>query len=53
MTTLQLAIPYLESGDQLMRAEFEQRYNAMPDGFKAELDRRNCLRGLTRSLCNA
>jgi len=37
MTTPQLAIPYLESGDRLTRAEFERRYNAMPDGFKAEL----------------
>ena len=37
MTTPQPAIPYLESGDRLTRAEFERRYNAMPDGFKAEL----------------
>ncbi len=37
MTTPQLAIPYLESGDRLTRAEFERRYNATPDGFKAEL----------------
>ena len=37
MTTPQPAIPCLESGDRLTRAEFERRYNAMPDGFKAEL----------------
>lgn len=37
MTTLQSTIPYLESGDRLTRVEFERRYSAMPDGFKAEL----------------
>ncbi len=30
-------IPPLENGDRLSRDEFEQRYAAMPDGFKAEL----------------
>jgi Uma2 family endonuclease len=30
-------IPPLESGDQLTRAEFERRYDAMPDLKKAEL----------------
>lgn len=31
------AIPPLENGDQLTRAEFERRYDAMPDLKKAEL----------------
>jgi Putative restriction endonuclease len=30
-------IPPLENGDRLSRAEFERRYEAMPDGYKAEL----------------
>ena len=30
-------IPPLENGDHLTREEFERRYNAMPDGIKAEL----------------
>jgi hypothetical protein len=30
-------IPTLENGDRLSRDEFERRYAAMPDGFKAEL----------------
>lgn len=30
-------IPTLENGDRLSRDEFERRYEAMPDGFKAEL----------------
>lgn len=30
-------IPWLESGDHLTRAEFERRYDAMPDLKKAEL----------------
>ncbi|GAA6620551.1 Uma2 family endonuclease [Scytonema sp. NUACC26] len=32
-----MPIPPLESGDRLSRAEFERRYNATPEGFKAEL----------------
>ena len=31
------AIPPLENGDRLTRAEFERRYDAMPDLKKAEL----------------
>lgn len=31
------ALPPLESGDRLTRAEFEQRYAATPENFKAEL----------------
>jgi Uma2 family endonuclease len=31
------AIPWLESGDQLTREEFERRYQAMPAGTRAEL----------------
>jgi len=31
------ALPLLENGDRLTRAEFENRYNAMPDLKKAEL----------------
>ena len=30
-------IPPLESGDRLTRAEFERRYEATSDSFKAEL----------------
>jgi hypothetical protein len=30
-------IPPLENGDRLTRDEFERRYNAMPEGIKAEL----------------
>lgn len=30
-------IPPLETGDHLSRDEFERRYNAMPEGIKAEL----------------
>jgi Uma2 family endonuclease len=32
-----LAVPFLESGDRLTRAEFERRYEATPEKFKAEL----------------
>ena len=32
-----LTIPPLESGDKLTRAEFERRYDAMPNLKKAEL----------------
>jgi Uma2 family endonuclease len=32
-----LSIPPLESGDRLTRAEFERRYEATPETFKAEL----------------
>jgi Uma2 family endonuclease len=31
------SVPRLESGDRLTRAEFERRYEAMPEGVKAEL----------------
>jgi hypothetical protein len=31
------AVPPLETGDRLTRAEFERRYNAMPSIKKAEL----------------
>ena len=31
------AIPWLENGDRLTRAEFERRYDAMPHLKKAEL----------------
>src|SRR5512133_3110612 len=31
------AVPPLENGDRLTRAEFERRYRAMPDVKKAEL----------------
>jgi len=31
------AIPILENGDRLTRAEFERRYDAMPELDKAEL----------------
>jgi hypothetical protein len=34
---LMMAIPPLESGDRLTRAEFERRYKATPETFKAEL----------------
>src|SRR4051812_12406098 len=33
----QAAVPPLESGDRLSRAEFERRYEAMPELKKAEL----------------
>lgn len=32
-----LRVPPLENGDHLTRDEFERRYNAMPDGVRAEL----------------
>lgn len=32
-----IPIPALESGDRLTRAEFERRYEATPEKFKAEL----------------
>lgn len=32
-----LVVPPLESGDRLIRAEFERRYQATPEKFKAEL----------------
>lgn len=32
-----LTIPPLESGDKLIRTEFERRYDAMPNLKKAEL----------------
>ncbi len=32
-----LPVPALESGDRLTRAEFERRYEATPEKFKAEL----------------
>jgi Uma2 family endonuclease len=32
-----IPIPPLESGDRLTRAEFERRYEATPEKFKAEL----------------
>jgi len=35
--TRSLSIPPLESGDRLTRAEFERRYEATPEKFKAEL----------------
>jgi Uma2 family endonuclease len=35
--TRSLSIPPLESGDRLTRAEFERRYEATPETFKAEL----------------
>ena len=35
--TLDDALPVLENGDRLTRAEFERRYGAMPDLKKAEL----------------
>src|SRR5262245_8401496 len=31
------AVPPLRDGDRLSRAEFHRRYEAMPDGVKAEL----------------
>jgi hypothetical protein len=31
------AVPPLQAGDRLTRAEFERRYRAMPDVRKAEL----------------
>ncbi len=37
ITTIPLAISTLENGDKLTRAEFERRYDAMPDQKKAEL----------------
>jgi hypothetical protein len=39
MTSVQLddALPALENGDRLTRAEFERRYEAMPHLKKAEL----------------
>jgi Uma2 family endonuclease len=36
-STLNLAIPRLQNGDRLNRAEFERRYEAMPELKKAEL----------------
>ncbi len=35
--TRSIPVPALESGDRLTRAEFERRYAATPDKFKAEL----------------
>ncbi|HLO48021.1 MAG TPA: Uma2 family endonuclease [Kamptonema sp.] len=35
--TRSIPIPALESGDRLTRAEFERRYEATPENFKAEL----------------
>jgi Uma2 family endonuclease len=35
--TSRMPMPPLESGDHLSRVEFERRYNATPEGFKAEL----------------
>jgi Uma2 family endonuclease len=35
--TPEVAPPMIESGDQLTRAEFERRYAATPERFKAEL----------------
>ena len=32
-----IPVPALESGDRLTRAEFERRYAATPEKFKAEL----------------
>ena len=37
MTQDNEAIPPLENGDRLTRAEFERRYDAMPELKKAEL----------------
>jgi hypothetical protein len=34
--THSIAIPGLESGDRLTRAEFERRYQSTPEKFKAE-----------------
>jgi hypothetical protein len=34
---MSIPIPPLESGDRLTRAEFERRYKATPEKFKAEL----------------
>lgn len=34
---LAIDIPPLTSGDRLTRREFERRYEAMPESFKAEL----------------
>jgi Uma2 family endonuclease len=34
---LTMVVPPLESGDRLTRAEFERRYRATPEDFKAEL----------------
>ena len=31
------SIPPLENGDPLSQAEFERRYQAMPEGYRAEL----------------
>jgi hypothetical protein len=36
--THSVTVPPLESGDRLMRAEFERRYAATPEKFKAEWD---------------
>jgi Uma2 family endonuclease len=36
-TAARVAVPALENGDRLTRAEFERRYEAMPDIKKAEL----------------
>lgn len=36
-STRSIPIPALESGDRLTRAEFERRYKATPEKFKAEL----------------
>jgi Uma2 family endonuclease len=36
-TIAPVRVPRLENGDRLTRAEFERRYNAMPDVKKAEL----------------
>ena len=35
--TLTMVVPPLQSGDRLTRAEFERRYEAMPEHVKAEL----------------
>jgi Uma2 family endonuclease len=36
-TSSVMSVPSLESGDRLTRAEFERRYEATPEKFKAEL----------------
>lgn len=37
MALIKATIPRLENGDHLTRAEFERRYNAMPEDIKADL----------------
>ena len=44
------AVPPLENGDRLTRAEFERRYEAMPERQEGRADRRRGLHALARPI---